>query len=112
VIESRLNADMMYQNLEGLEQSNFLFRTAETTMSKLTDIPFTASSRVEHEVNCVWDKRLGACYRPSDAHQTPRTWLGLLFGVAIMAGVAVYGGRERIRSRMGWVRVGTEPNRT
>ena len=115
-IESRFNADMLYQNLESLEESNFLTRAAETTMRKLIDIPFTVASRVEHEVICpddgVWDKRLGACYRPSDAQQTPRTWLGLLFGVAIMAGVAVYGGRERIRSRMGWVRVGTEPNRT
>ena len=109
-IESRFNANKLYQNLEGLMQSNFLFKTAETTMRKLTDVPFTASSRVEHEVVCpeamVWDPRMAMCYRPSDAQGgSPRTWLGLLLGISILAGVAVYGGRDKIRNRMGWVRV-------
>lgn len=110
-IESRFNANKLYQNLEGLTQSNFLYRTAEATMRKLTDLPLTASERIEHEVLCpedmVWDARMGVCFRPSDASRSgsPRTWLGLLFGIAILAGVGVYGGRDKIRNRLGWVRV-------
>jgi hypothetical protein len=112
-IESRFHANKLFQNVESLLQSTFLAETAQATMRKLTDVPFIAESRVEHVVICpealVWDPRMAVCYRPSDAQGgSPRTWLGLVLGVSILAGVAIYGGRNKIRSRMGWVRVQEE----
>jgi len=115
-VEARFNANKMQQNMEGLTQTNFLYTTAQNTMRKLTNLPLSGSSRVEFEVLCpedmVWDPRMGVCYRPSDASQggSPRTWLGLLLGIAILAGVGVYGGRHKIRNRLGWVRVQEEPD--
>jgi hypothetical protein len=63
-----------------------------------------------HEVICpgdqVWDPSAMVCHRPSDAPLgSPRTWLGLLLGISILGGVALYGGRERIRTRLGWAKV-------
>ena len=108
-VEARFHADRMSPSLaEAMPQPEFLADAAHTAMRKLTDLPLTVSSRVEVEVLCpdqgVWDPRLAACYSPSEAQAgSPRTWLGLLAGVGIMAAVAVYGGRHRLRT--GWVRV-------
>jgi len=109
-IESRFHAARLHQNLETFTHSDFLAETSRATMRKLTDAPFTMTSRVVHEVICpgdqVWDPRAMVCHRPSDAPLgSPRTWLGLLLGISILGGVALYGGRERIRTRLGWAKV-------
>ena len=111
-IETRFHANRLYQNMETLLQSGFLKETAQLTMRKLTDVPFTMSSRVDQEVICpentVWDQRVSVCFKPSDGSQgSPRTWLGLLLGITLLASVALYGGRDNLRSRMGWVRIGS-----
>jgi hypothetical protein len=112
-IEARFNANKLYQNIESLMHSTFLAEVSQATMRKLTDTPFTMTSRVTHEVICpdglTWDARLMVCYRPSDSQAAqPRTWLGLLLGISILVGVALYGGRNKIRSRLGWAKVEEE----
>ena len=49
-IEIRFEARRLVHNMEMLTKTAFLSETAKTTMSKLTDIPFVALSRVESTV--------------------------------------------------------------
>ena len=106
--EARFNANKLYQNLEVLAQGDSLREAAAATMSKLTDLPFSSESHIQHQVICpgdmVWDKRLAQCYTSLDPNASSRrTWVGLVVGIAILAAVAVYGGRRGVTRR--WIRV-------
>lgn len=111
-LEARFNAAKLYQNLEVLSETRFLFDTASAVMRKLTDVPFDTDSRIEHEIICpeglVWDRRLAMCYAPLDpASSSQRTWVGLVLGICLLIAIGVYGGRHGIR-RAGWVRMRDE----
>lgn len=109
-IEVRADSSRVYQNVEALSQTSYLSDAASGTMRKLTDLPFTLTSKMEYEVMCpdgkLWDPRLSLCYRDRD-EASPRTWLGLAAGIGLLVAIGVYGGR---RYRAGWMRMGEDEN--
>ena len=75
-IEIRSDAHRLQHNVHSLTQSAFLQETAKDTMRKLTDTPFVAYARVEHNVICpeglVWEQ--DECVKPAeDLEGNPRT---------------------------------------
>ena len=97
VIEIRSETNRLVQNVEALANTAFLLETAKAAMRRVTEAPFAAYSRVDHEVICPdegasWDG--GACVQPRDSAAVT-TWLGLVLGVVMLVAVAVYGGRKK-----------------
>jgi hypothetical protein len=108
-VEIRSNAVRLAVNVESLTQSAFLPELAKTTMSKLTDIPFTLRSSVEHSVVCpdsaTWNG--GECVAASVSSDSTRTWLGLGVSAAMLVLIAVCRGRQKWNeeSKITWARV-------
>jgi hypothetical protein len=108
-VEIRSNAVRLAVNVESLTQSAFLPELAKTTMSKLTDIPFTLRSSVEHSVVCpdsaTWNG--GECVAASASSDSTRTWLGLGVSAAMLVLIAVCRGRQKWNeeSKITWARV-------
>jgi hypothetical protein len=109
MIEIRSNAVRLASNVESLTQSAFLPELAKTTMSKLTDSPFTLRSRVEHSVICpdeaAWNG--GECVAQPTSSNSTRTWLGLGVSAVLLALIAACRGRQRWNeeSKISWARV-------
>ena len=107
-IEIRSNAVRLSTNVESLSQSAFLPELAKTTMSKLTDMPFTLRTRIEHRVLCPEEAEWngGECVAQITTN-VARTWLGLGVSVVIVVLIGVWRGRKKWNdeSRINWARV-------
>ena len=85
-METRTDVHKLSESIESLTQTEYLLDVAKTTMAKLTELPFTAYTRVEHRVICpddaAWNGR--ECVFP-----TNRSWVGLavVSGVLLCAGL-------------------------
>jgi hypothetical protein len=108
-IEVRSDATRLSANVESLTQSAFLPELAKTVMAKLTDLPFTLRSHVEHDVLCPdgarWDG--GECVAPFTAN-VARTWLGLSVSIVLLALVALWRAKmkwDAENGRVSWARV-------
>jgi len=108
VIEIRSNAVRLSTNVESLTQSAFLPELAKTTMSKLTDLPFTLRSHIEHSVLCPdeADWNGGECVAQTTSN-VARTWLGLGVCVVLLTLIGAWKGRRKWNeeSRISWARV-------
>ena len=108
-VEIRSDAARLSTNVESLTQTAFLPELAKTTMSKLTDIPFTLRSRIEHSVLCPdegkWDG--GECVVQTAPIDASRTWLGLGVSVVLLALVGAWRSRRRWGegSKITWAKV-------
>ena len=75
-------------------------------MAKLTDLPFTLRSRVEHRVLCPeegeWNG--GECVAPMSTNAA-RSWLGLGVSIVLLAMLGAYGGSRRREGKVTWARV-------
>lgn len=100
-IEIRPNALRLTSNVESLTQSAFLPELAKTTMAKLTDLPFTLHTHVEHSVICpnegAWNG--GECVPQYNAAASARAWIGLGASIVIIALIGAYGSRARLQRR-------------
>jgi hypothetical protein len=107
-IEIRSNAVRLSTNVESLSQSAYLPELAKTTMSKLTDMPFTLRTRIQHNVLCPdeaeWNG--GECVAQTTTN-VARTWLGLGVSVVVVVLIGVWRGRKKWNdeSRVNWARV-------
>lgn len=105
-VEIRPNAVRLSTNVESLTQTAFLPELAKTTMAKLTDLPFTLRSRVEHRVLCPeggeWNG--GECVAPMSTNAA-RSWLGLGVSIVLLAMLGAYGGSRRREGKVTWARV-------
>ena len=96
-IEIQFDAKILEPNLEALTRSAYLLETAKDTMSKLTDAPFIAYSRVEHRILCpghrtVWDGSRCREHRIIEQEaDSARTWVGLVVGILILLAMVVSG---------------------
>jgi hypothetical protein len=95
-IEIRPNAIRLSTNVESLTQSTYLPELAKTTMLKLTDLPFTLRTRVEHRILCPNESEWngGECVAPVSTYAS-RTWLGAGLSVVGLALGLAYGSRKR-----------------
>jgi hypothetical protein len=110
-IEIRSDAVRLASNVESLTQSAFLPGLAKTAMAKLTDLPFTLRSHIEHTVLCPaeagWD---GSECIVQPRSNVARTWLGLGVSIVLLALIALWRGRvkwdeENNKSKISWARV-------
>jgi hypothetical protein len=95
-IEIRPNAIRLSTNVDSLTQSTYLPELAKTTMLRLTDLPFTLRTRIEHRILCPdeaeWNG--GECVAPIST-SAARAWLGLGMAAVGLALVLAYGSRRR-----------------